>query len=170
MTRDVLRPRRAENDFAAVVDTNLTAVLRVARTPGREFGTRNVTAIAVPPGDTETVMTASLADQQHEYIRSQIPVGRAARPEQIASAGCFLASGRAAFITGAVVLIDGRGYVISRCPAAAHQHCRRGPRCVSLCDVRAPIDRQGGAGDVGRRVGDEEDQSRSELLGLPDAA
>src|SRR5438045_1232925 len=59
------------------------------------------------PGYTETPMTASLTDEQREHMRSQIPLGRAAQPEEIAGAVSFLASDRAAYISGAVIPVDG---------------------------------------------------------------
>ncbi|WP_367620980.1 SDR family oxidoreductase [Streptomyces olivoreticuli] len=63
-----------------VVNVGMTRALAL------ELGTRNVTATVVAPGCAETGMTASLTDHQHEHIRSQIPVGRAARPEETAAA------------------------------------------------------------------------------------
>lgn len=151
ITRDGLLVRMSEDDFAAVIDTNLTATWRIAKrvvpkmmkarwgrivvvssvgaylgAPGqsnyaaskagligltraiaREYGPRGITANVVAPGPIETDMLATMPDEKRALLGSQVPVGRIGTPDEVAAAVTFLASDPAAFITGAVVPVDG---------------------------------------------------------------
>jgi 3-oxoacyl-[acyl-carrier protein] reductase len=78
-----------------------------ARSLARELGSRNITCNVVAPGFVDTDMTRALTDEQRAGIVAQVPLGRYARPEEIASSVRFLASDDAAYITGAVVPVDG---------------------------------------------------------------
>lgn len=79
----------------------------LARSITRELGGRNITANVVAPGFIETDMTAELpAEQQAEY-KSRIPAGRFASPEEVARTILWLASDDAAYISGAVIPVDG---------------------------------------------------------------
>jgi 3-oxoacyl-[acyl-carrier protein] reductase len=79
----------------------------LARSLARELGPRNITANVVAPGFVDTDMTAVLEDKQQAAIKSAIPLGRIAQPEEIAKVVRFLASDDAAYITGAVIPVDG---------------------------------------------------------------
>ncbi|MCY0931472.1 3-oxoacyl-[acyl-carrier-protein] reductase [Streptomyces sp. H27-H1] len=151
ITKDTLLMRMSEDDFASVVDTNLTGTFRVvkranrgmlrakkgrvvlissvvgllgsagqanyaaskaalvgfARSLARELGSRNITFNVVAPGFVDTDMTKVLTDEQRAGIVGQVPLGRYAQPEEIAAAVSFLASDNAAYITGAVIPVDG---------------------------------------------------------------
>ncbi|MFD7029089.1 3-oxoacyl-[acyl-carrier-protein] reductase [Streptomyces sp. NPDC059917] len=151
ITKDTLLMRMSEEDFASVVDTNLTGTFRVvkrsnrgmlrakkgrvvlissvvgllgsagqanyaaskaalvgfARSLARELGSRNITFNVVAPGFVDTDMTKVLTDEQRAGIVGQVPLGRYAQPEEIAAAVSFLASDAAAYITGAVIPVDG---------------------------------------------------------------
>lgn len=151
ITRDTLVLRMSEDDFAAVVETNLTATFRVvkratagmltnrdgrvvlvssvnglrgaagqanyaatkagligfARSYARELGGRGITCNVVAPGYVDTDMTSGLGDRVRAALLSQIPVGRPARPDEVAEAVRFLAAPEAAYITGAVLPVDG---------------------------------------------------------------
>ena len=72
-----------------------------------ELGPRGVTANAVAPGFVETDMTADLPDETRALYESQIPLGRMASAEEVASVVRFLASDAAAYVTGEVVRVDG---------------------------------------------------------------
>ena len=73
----------------------------------KEVGPRGITVNAVAPGFVPTVLTDVLSDEQKRAITSMTPLGRFAKPEEIAYAVAFLASDRAAFITGQVLSVDG---------------------------------------------------------------
>jgi 3-oxoacyl-[acyl-carrier protein] reductase len=151
ITRDQLLALMSEDDFADVVDTNLTGAYRVAkravrgmirlrrgriilissvvgllgsggqanyaaskaglvgfaRSLARELGSRNITVNVVAPGFVDTDMTAALPADRQKAILAQVPLGRLASAQEIAAAVAFLAGPDAAYITGAVVPVDG---------------------------------------------------------------
>ena len=78
-----------------------------ARSIAREFGSRGITANVVAPGFVDTELTAVLTDGRRAELLDQIPLKRYARPEEIAGVIRFLASDEAAYITGAVIPVDG---------------------------------------------------------------
>ena len=73
----------------------------------KEVASRSVTANAVAPGLVRTEMTADLTEGQEQAVLQLVPLGRAARPEEIAPAVVFLASEEAGYITGHVLAVDG---------------------------------------------------------------
>jgi len=78
-----------------------------ARSTARELGSRGITANVVAPGFVETDMTDALSDERKQQILSQVPLGRLASPQEVAGVVTFLASDAAAYITGAVIPVDG---------------------------------------------------------------
>jgi 3-oxoacyl-[acyl-carrier protein] reductase len=78
-----------------------------ARSIARELGSRSITCNVVAPGYVDTDMTRALSDEQREKIVSQVPLGRYAQTEEVAACVRFLASDEAAYITGAVIPVDG---------------------------------------------------------------
>lgn len=78
-----------------------------ARSLARELGSRNITVNVVAPGFVDTDMTRVLTDEQRQNIVGQVPLARYAQPEEIAASVRFLASEEAAYITGAVIPVDG---------------------------------------------------------------
>ena len=151
ITKDLLLLRMSENDFASVIDANLTGAYRVckratqgmlrarsgriilmssvvgllgsagqanyaasksglvglARSLARELGSRSITVNVVAPGPVETDMTAALTEEQRSKMIDAVPLGRTATPQEIAGVVAFLASSDAAYITGAVIPVDG---------------------------------------------------------------
>jgi 3-oxoacyl-[acyl-carrier protein] reductase len=78
-----------------------------ARSLARELGSRNITVNVVAPGFVDTEMTAALGDERQAQIKKQIPLGRIASTDEIARVVRFLAGDDAAYITGAVIPVDG---------------------------------------------------------------
>lgn len=151
ITRDTLLLRMSEDDFADVIDTNLTGAFRVAKraargmlrarkgrvvfvssvvgllgSPGqvnyaaskaglvgmarsmaRELGSRGITANVVAPGFVESDMTAQLSEDRRKEILSGIPLARYASAEEVARVVRWVASDEAAYVTGAVIPVDG---------------------------------------------------------------
>jgi len=79
----------------------------MARSITRELGSRNITANVVAPGFIDTEMTDVLSAARKEEILKAIPAGRLAAPAEVARAVTFLAGDGAAYISGAVVPVDG---------------------------------------------------------------
>jgi 3-oxoacyl-[acyl-carrier protein] reductase len=79
----------------------------MARSLARELGSRSITANVVAPGFVETDMTDVLTDDQKNTIKTQVPLGRYASPVEIAAAVTWLAGDGAAYVTGAVIPVDG---------------------------------------------------------------
>jgi 3-oxoacyl-[acyl-carrier protein] reductase len=79
----------------------------MARSLARELGSRSITANVVAPGFVETDMTGVLTDEQRAAIKSQVPLGRYAAPEEVAAAVTWLAGDGGAYVTGAVIPVDG---------------------------------------------------------------
>ncbi len=151
ITRDGLILRMSDDDFADVLEANLTGGFRVARGAvkgmmrsrwgrivfissiagrigqagqanyaaskaglvglsrsfAKEFASRGVTVNVVAPGPIATDMLSALPEEQQDAYAEAVPLGRLGRPEEIAAAVCFLASEEAAYITGAVLPVDG---------------------------------------------------------------
>ena len=79
----------------------------MARSMARELGSRGITANVVAPGFVETDMTAALPEETQQEYRSRIPLGRFCTPEEVAGVVRWLAGDEAAYVTGAVIPVDG---------------------------------------------------------------
>lgn len=79
----------------------------LARSVARELGSRSITVNVVAPGPVETDMTAALGEKRITELTAAVPLGRMASAEEIAGTVAFLASADAAYITGAVIPVDG---------------------------------------------------------------
>ena len=155
ITRDNLMLRMKEDEWQAVISTNLTAIIRVTkaglkgmtrarwgriinissvvgsmgnggqanyaaakaglegfgRALAAEIASRNITVNAIAPGFIETDMTQALPEAQREKLLTQVPAGRLGQPQDIAEAVAFLASERAAYITGTTLHVNGGMYM-----------------------------------------------------------
>lgn len=73
-----------------------------------EWADRNVRVNAIAPGWTETDFTDDLFGSRHgDALRSDIPLGRLGRPDEIAGAALYLASEASSYVTGTVLVVDG---------------------------------------------------------------
>ena len=79
----------------------------LARSLARELASRNITANVVAPGFVETEMTGELPEDRRQAILAGIPLSRYAAADEVAGAVAFLAGPDAAYITGAVLPVDG---------------------------------------------------------------
>jgi len=78
-----------------------------ARSLTRELGGRGITANVVAPGFIETEMTAELPEEKKAEYKKAIPAGRYASADEVAGVVTWLASDDAAYISGAVIPVDG---------------------------------------------------------------
>ena len=86
-------------------------VIGLAKAVAQEIASRGITVNTVAPGYIETDMTADLTDQAKEAMVSMIPLGRAGAPEDVAGVVAFLASEKAAYITGQTIHVSGGMYM-----------------------------------------------------------
>ena len=84
-----------------------SALVGFARSLTRELGGRGITANVVAPGFIETDMTAELPEETQKQYKASIPAGRFATPDEVAGAVVWLAGDDAAYISGAVIPVDG---------------------------------------------------------------
>ncbi|WP_431806162.1 beta-ketoacyl-ACP reductase [Microbacterium paraoxydans] len=84
-----------------------SALVGFARSITRELGARGITANVVAPGFIETDMTAELPEETQKQYQASIPAGRFATPDEVAGVVTWLASDDAAYISGAVIPVDG---------------------------------------------------------------
>ncbi len=87
------------------------AVAGMTRSLARELGSRNITVNCVAPGFIDTDMTRALSDEQKKSLLEQIPLGRLGTPQDVAAAVAYLASPAAAYVTGAVLHVNGGMYM-----------------------------------------------------------
>ena len=142
ITRDTLAMRMKDEDWAAVIDTNLTAVFRMARLAikpmmkARTGRIVNITSVVgqmgnpgqanyaaakagvigftkcVAPGFIETDMTRALPEEQVAALKQQIPSGRLGQADDIAAAVLYLASPAASYVTGVTLPVNGGMYMV----------------------------------------------------------
>jgi len=118
-TTGMLRARRGRMIFISSVvglmgapgQANYAAskagLVGLARSIARELGGRNITANVIAPGFIDTDMTAAVSEARARDARGAIPLGRFGTVDDIAGAAQFLAGDAAAYITGAVLAVDG---------------------------------------------------------------
>ncbi len=82
-------------------------LIGLARSIARELGSRSITANVVAPGFVETDMTAVLGEARQKEILGNVPLGRYGQADEVAATVRFLASPEAAYISGAVLPVDG---------------------------------------------------------------
>jgi NAD(P)-dependent dehydrogenase (short-subunit alcohol dehydrogenase family) len=83
------------------------ALRSYARTWTAELAPRGIRVNVVSPGPTDTAMLAAASDEVRAALVGRIPLGRMARPEEVAAAALFLLSDEASFVAGAELCVDG---------------------------------------------------------------
>ena len=97
----------AGNAGQANYSASKAGIIGLTKSAAKELASRGITCNAIAPGFVKTEMTDVLSDEVKENAKKQIPLGRFAEPEDIANAAVFLASDKASYITGQVLLVDG---------------------------------------------------------------
>jgi 3-oxoacyl-[acyl-carrier protein] reductase len=82
-------------------------LIGIARSLARELGSRNITVNVVAPGLAETDMTDELSEERKKAILAGVPLGRMASADEVAGVVQFIAGPDAAYITGAIIPVDG---------------------------------------------------------------
>ena len=83
------------------------ALIGFTKSLALEVASRDITVNCVAPGFVDTDMTQTLSATQREALLARVPLGRLGAPEDVAHAVVFLASPRAAYITGATLHVNG---------------------------------------------------------------
>ena len=92
--------------------TSKAAVVGFTRGLARELSTRGIRVNAVHPGPTNTPIMGNLPDEMIKAMEAAVPLGRMARPDEIAAAVAFLASEQASYATGSVLTVNGGSYYV----------------------------------------------------------
>jgi NAD(P)-dependent dehydrogenase (short-subunit alcohol dehydrogenase family) len=87
--------------------TSKAAVHHLTRVLSRKFAPKNITVNAVAPGPFESKMMHETLERFGDAIRGQVPLRRIGRPEDMAGVSIFLSSRAGAYLTGAVIPVDG---------------------------------------------------------------
>jgi 3-oxoacyl-[acyl-carrier protein] reductase len=82
-------------------------LIGLTRATAREFASRGITCNVVAPGPITTAMTDALPEARRAELAAAVPLARFGTPEEVAATVAYLASDLAAYITGAVVPVDG---------------------------------------------------------------
>ncbi len=87
-------------------------VIGFTKSLARELGSRGITVNAVAPGFIDTDMTRALSEEQRAGLLDQIPLGRLGMVEDVAAVVTFLASSRAAYLTGETIHVNGGMHMV----------------------------------------------------------
>jgi len=99
------------NAGQACYSASKAGIVGLTKSLARELGSRNICINAVAPGFIETDMTVSIGENNRGKVIDQIPLGRTGTPGDVAGVVAFLVSGKADYITGQVIQINGGLYM-----------------------------------------------------------
>ena len=94
-------------NISSVSGVSKAGVIGLTKSVARELASRGITCNAVAPGFIETDMTDAMTESAKEAVQKQIPLGRCGNTKDVAELVTFLASDKAAYITGQVISVDG---------------------------------------------------------------
>ena len=94
-----------------VIQAAKAALVGFTKSLAQEVGSRNITVNCVAPGFIDTDMTKDLPEAARNALLARVPLGRLGQAADIAHAVAFLASGRAGYITGATLHVNGGMYM-----------------------------------------------------------
>ena len=97
----------AGNAGQSVYAATKAGLLGLAKSLAKELGSRNIRVNAVAPGLIETAMTSEMPGAAREHYLTNIALGRAGSPDDVAPVVTFLASDAARYITGQTLVVDG---------------------------------------------------------------
>lgn len=92
--------------------TSKAAIVGLTRGLAREVASRGIRVNAIHPGPTNTPIMQSIPDDAVKALEAAVPLGRMARPEEIASAAVFLASDESSYATGSTVTVNGGSHFV----------------------------------------------------------
>ena len=99
------------NPFLIPYSAAKAGVITLSRSIALGVATQGINVNCICPATTDTPMLRAMSEEQREYLREKIPMGRFGKPEETAAVVCFLASDEASFINGQCInATGGRGY------------------------------------------------------------
>jgi 3-oxoacyl-[acyl-carrier protein] reductase len=97
----------AGNPGQANYAASKAGLIGLAKSVAKEVGSRGITVNVVAPGFVTTDMTGSLSEEVKAGLLSSVSLGRFGEPVEIASTVAFIASEKASYLTGQVIVVDG---------------------------------------------------------------